>query len=237
MWLLVPRAEVIVLSNSIPSLMRSTTVGACLTWIVVGQTCLGAGVDSWRGLSLGRSSPADAVRILGKPSRDERSASNSFEPIWGTTGVYSQVKHERKDLRELTFNRMDGFQSVRLTFYREVLALVRLEPRRGIPIDEFRAVYGVDLKFWNLSKSDQLLDQFEPDREPTNVTLTGEGGPYTLLRAFYLIGSQNDNVMAAFGSTFTSAEHGTIDKIMLVHRGYVETKHSDNQRPASELLK
>jgi hypothetical protein len=81
--------------------------------------------DGWRGLVLDTSTPEDAVRILGKPSKDEDKVSVR---IWGIDNWLSG-KEKQKIFRTLSYKwgKVKGVQFVELAFLDGRLAIITLQ--------------------------------------------------------------------------------------------------------------
>ncbi len=81
--------------------------------------------DGWRGLVLDVSTPEDAIRVLGKPSKDEDKESVR---IWGIDNWLSG-KEKQKIFRTLTYKwgKVKGAEFVELAFLEGRLALITLQ--------------------------------------------------------------------------------------------------------------
>lgn len=204
------------------------------------STAATAKIDQWHGLRLALSTPDEALQALGKPETDNKKASVGFNPIWGTSGIYSLPPAiTREKLRKVTYayrRAIDGFKSVELLFFQEKLVCITLEPKTPIPFVEIQSTYGLELQLWNLSRYDQLFNRLQPDESPsTRVQLTGESGPLALLRTFYLVASEDGNVLGAFASTFNTARGGAITKLSLISKDYIRPR-PESQRPKTEAI-
>ena len=199
-----------------------------------------AKIDQWHGLNLAVSTPDEALQALGKPETDDKKATGEINPVWGTSGIYSHVTLGSKEkLRKVTYayrRAIDGFKSVELLFFRDKLMCITLEPRTPIPFAEIQSTYGLELQLWNLSRYDQFVNRLQPDEAPsTRLQLTGESGPLALLRTFYLVASEEGNVLGAFASTFNAARDGTIAKLSLISKDYVRVRPA-SERPKTEVI-
>lgn len=204
------------------------------------STAATARIDQWHGLKLALSTPDEALQALGKPETDDKKATGEFNPVWGTSGIYSLVTVGSKEkLRKVTYayrRAIDGFKSVELLFFRDKLMCITLEPRTPIPFAEIQSTYGLELQLWNLSRYDQFVNRLQPDESPsTRLQLTGESGPLALLRTFYLVASEEGNVLGAFASTFNVARDGTITKLSLISKDYVRNRPA-SERPKTEVI-
>jgi hypothetical protein len=95
--------------------------------------------DGWRGLTLDVSTLEDAVRILGKPSRDEEKVSVR---IWGIDN-WLVGKEKQKIFRTLKYKweKVKGVEFVELAFLDGKLVVVTLE---GLPTPDRRQAGWID---------------------------------------------------------------------------------------------
>jgi hypothetical protein len=130
-----------------------------------------AQTTDWRGLSLEISTPEDAIRILGKPTKDKNGQSLRLVLVdkWLPGGKYNQ-----KIFRELTFNKPDGFTVARLSFLDNKLVLIDLDPRTGnvpdwLDPDDLATTFNAEFTYqeWHIGKKLPPLADFE--NIPNNV--------------------------------------------------------------------
>jgi hypothetical protein len=79
--------------------------------------------DGWRGLVLDVSTPEDAIRILGKPSKDKDK--QAFTLVAAREWLGSVEK--QKIFRKLTFKKPEGFAQATLFFKDNKLVMIELE--------------------------------------------------------------------------------------------------------------
>jgi hypothetical protein len=125
----------------------------------------------WRGLSLEISTPEDAIRILGKPTKDKNGQSLRLVLVdkWLPGGKYNQ-----KVFRELTFKKPDGLTEARLSFLDNKLVLIDLDPRTGnvpdwLDPDDVATTFNAKFTYqeWHIGKKLPPLADFE--NIPNNV--------------------------------------------------------------------
>lgn len=204
------------------------------------QSTAAAKIDQWHGLKLALSTPDEALQALGKPETDDRKATGEFNPVWGISGIYSRMTVGSKEkLRRVIYahrRTIDGFKSVELLFFRDRLMCITLEPNAPIPFADMQSTYGLEVQLWNLSRDGQFVNRLQPDELPsTGLRPTGESGPLSLLRTFYVVASDEGNVLGAFASTFNAARDGAITKLWLISKDYVRIR-SAAERPKTEVI-
>lgn len=99
-----------------------------------------ASLNSWKGLILGESSFEDSKKILGAPVKDK--TNQSFTPL-----VYSKWFGNKlpKDLREVKFKGLDGFDSAVLYFRNDILVVIELDLKKDLSASALVDAY--DSKF------------------------------------------------------------------------------------------
>lgn len=111
--------------------------------------------DGWRGLVLDVSTPEDAIRILGKPSKDEDKVSVR---IWGIDN-WLAGKEKQKIFRTLSYKwgKAKGAEFVELAFLDGRLAIITLQE---LPTPDRRQAGWID--------PDDLEKQFSAPFKPRN---------------------------------------------------------------------
>lgn len=131
-----------------------------LMTVAVAQDAGGPQPDRWRGLVLGESTPADAIRILGKPDKDKIDQLMVYDlHRWVTE------KQNKKLFRNMEFGLGEkaGKQRALLSFLKDKLVMITLDLRsETIEPNGLSNIYGV--RFEPMVESLELA-AFEKDYE------------------------------------------------------------------------
>jgi hypothetical protein len=104
--------------------------------------------DGWRGLVLNVSSPDDAIRLFGTPTRDKDKI--ALEPTRPLSWVSD--KYKEKVFRTLTYKNLDKYKQAQVSFLDGKLVLIALEApnaeleQNWIDPDELEGLFGVSFK-------------------------------------------------------------------------------------------
>jgi hypothetical protein len=91
--------------------------------------------DRWHGLVLDEATPEQAIAKLGKP-QSEKSSDKMMN-------YRNKSLREMKSLRILHWEKIEGFEDIKLYFADGTLAIIQLEkPKNKIPADVFIKAYG-----------------------------------------------------------------------------------------------
>jgi hypothetical protein len=146
---------------------------------LVSFCCFGATSDSWHGLTLIRSAPDDAIRILGKPEQDLSGEFKSLVYKFHINDSPSLTKACKTEVvRLLKFDNVADFKSVYLFFKNDKLVLIRLhlDKNNKITPSELRDTYeGVRFRtvlenedWWSTSFGvSQATGEVRPKNYPT----------------------------------------------------------------------
>lgn len=101
-------------------------------------TSLAQEPDRWRGLVLDEATPENAIAVLGKPKAEK------YEDKY--MSYRNKSVRDLKDLRILHWEKIEGFEDVKLYFTGGTLAIIQLEkPEKKIPakvfVDAYPGVY------------------------------------------------------------------------------------------------
>ena len=107
--------------------------------------------DRWAGMVLNVSTPDDAIRLFGAPSKDKSKVSLYVRPI-----SWLSDKVKEKVFRALTYKRIQGYNSVQFSFLEEKLVAISLEApdaqlaviegKKWIDPDDLEQLFGVVFK-------------------------------------------------------------------------------------------
>jgi hypothetical protein len=103
-----------------------------------------ASSNSWHGLNLKETTSAQAIVILGRPTKDQRTELGRLVPIIpGTLRTFVDPEHKHDAARLLTFSGVDSFRAVGLGFINDKLILIELAPDKGniIRVADLKTTY------------------------------------------------------------------------------------------------
>jgi hypothetical protein len=94
--------------------------------------------DRWRGLIINESTPEDAIKVLGKPSKDKMEGAHTYPLNQRLT-----LDDDSKDARKLSFDKLEGMSGVDLLFKNNKLVLIELRPSQKIKASALARIYGI----------------------------------------------------------------------------------------------
>jgi hypothetical protein len=103
-----------------------------------------ASSSSWHGLNLRETTSTQAIAILGRPAKDQRTELGRLVSIIpGTLRTFVDPEHKHDAARLLTFSAVDSFRAVSLGFINDKLILIELAPDKGniIRVDDLKTTY------------------------------------------------------------------------------------------------
>ncbi len=102
--------------------------------VLLPSFSFGQSADRWRGLVLDEATPQMAIEVLGK-AKSDKDSSRSLKYI--AKGI-----DKPNDLRVLHWEKLEGFEDVKLYFVDGTLAIIQLEkPKDKIPAKVFVEAY------------------------------------------------------------------------------------------------
>jgi len=213
---------------------RINLMRTALLVVLIGSVRLlmgdGPQPDRWRGLIVGESTAADAVRVLGTPESDkpDRLFIRRIDK-WFIPGLRA------KSLRKQSFRDVEGFSRVDLYYYQERLAIIQLEPSKHLDPNALGNIYGVTFTPF----VDRLAEAMFPRDFERNQ---GRIYPKRYPDEYSLVAVTERSVLAAevrrmgFGSTLTgslgmpdssASFPGKVDGIQIISRALENREGSD----------
>jgi hypothetical protein len=158
--------------------------------------------DRWRGLVLDQSSPSDAMRILGSPKKDKEGSVRTY-PL----NKRLEIDHNSKNIRKLTFEKLEGVKTATLLFKDSKLVLIELELDKKIPASNLAGIY--DREF--VPKVSEIETSFSPGSYERHE---GKVYPKKYPLVYYLIARSENSYVSAMvensvvGHVFLGATRG-----------------------------
>jgi hypothetical protein len=94
--------------------------------------------DRWRGLVIDQSTPEDAIKLLGKPKKDKLEGVRTYPLNKRLT-----LDHNSKDVRRLSYEKLEGMKQADLYFKDGKLVLVEIQPEKKIEASAIARIYGI----------------------------------------------------------------------------------------------
>ena len=161
--------------------------------------------DSWQGLALDRSTPEDAVRILGQPASDKLDKLQIYNiDVWVTP------KHKQKIFRVLTYKKTRDAERAELAFLGGKLVRIHVKyADKVFPAKDLRERFGMDF----------VLVRAEVPPESTPSMYEGQKEDPVLKdypAAFYMVGVTPRSLISAFVAR--GGVKGVFDQVNRVKR-------------------
>ena len=124
----------------------ATLIFLCATAVVAQENR--PAPDRWAGMVLDVSTPDDAIRLFGQPSKDKDKITLELPRLLS----WLSDKWKEKSFRTLTYKRMQEFQNVRFSFLEGKLVSITMEAPNGelddrwIDPDNLEQLFGVAFK-------------------------------------------------------------------------------------------
>ncbi|MEJ2082074.1 MAG: hypothetical protein P8Y94_07840 [Acidobacteriota bacterium] len=202
-------------------------MNAVISLIAMTSISFGQHPNTWHELTLGASSPDDAVSILGRPTKDK-----------GDQKLYADIGNwvdKKARYRKLEFHKLEGMKKVNLYFREKALAAIELELEEKVNPNSLGEAYGVDFipKIGSLAKAadpstfERQNGRTFPKRYPLTYNLVAVSD-----NAF-VVAQVQQGVFAEFGKSMAGAEDeemsfpGSVWKIQLIARGEQDRKGLD----------
>jgi hypothetical protein len=94
--------------------------------------------DRWRGLVIDETTPEEAMKILGKPTRDRMEGESTY-PL----NLRLTLDENSKDARKLSYDKLEGMTSVDLLFKKDKLVLIELRLDKRVRASALGRIYGL----------------------------------------------------------------------------------------------
>jgi hypothetical protein len=94
--------------------------------------------DRWRGLIIDETTRDDAIKLLGKPKKDK---TDSLQIFGIRDWLIKDIK--QKKYRILSYEKIEGLDSVGLGFVDDKLIFIKLDPK-NLPTNALARAYGID---------------------------------------------------------------------------------------------
>src|SRR5712671_6028890 len=122
-----------------------TTVLALLCSLVLAPSCMGQqtstySLDGWNSLTLDKSTPEDAIRMLGQPLSDK------FDELrFRVIDKWITPRQKQKIFRVLTYKDVGEVKEVELAFLENKLVRIHIEYElKQLPVGDLKQKFGAD---------------------------------------------------------------------------------------------
>ena len=158
--------------------------------------------DGFRDLIFTKTTSKDAIDMLGQPAADKVDALDISK-----VGRWLDAKHKEKIFRQLTFQKVGDFRTIKLSFLDDKLMMIELEFGKNVKPEKLRNIFGV--QFAIVGGPSDLPDK--PGQYPPPFFATHYPDSFTL------VGISDQAFMWANCSASTGVPTG-VDRVRLVTR-------------------
>jgi len=183
--------------------------------------------DSWRKLTLNRSTVEETVTVLGTPNKDKNN--QKFRTVVGDW-IDKDMRY-----RKLEYKDLEGIKKANLYFADEILKAIELEPREKINPNSLAGAYGIDF----IPKVGGLNIAFRPqDYERNQGKIYPKNYPlvYNLIGVSdktFIVARVEQGAFSSFGKTIAGIEDdgasfpGKVNFVQLIAKSLQDQKGLD----------